>query len=245
MSSDIAYFPRALANSADIRGFSTQESQCPSASPDESLSTARTTPEEDTWISGVFCESTDEDLFTWIGREDRAALAVLFHRYARLVHKVARRILQSPMEADDLLQEVFLYIFRKAALFDPSKGSARSWIIQVTYHRAFNRRRQLKAHHFYDCLDTSDPVTAANLRTEIAFYERTLEGTVGKETLKNIEGALSDDQRQTIELYFYEGYSIEEIAQRLGQTPGNVYNHYYRALAKMRKLIFASKEPSK
>lgn len=192
-----------------------------------------------------YSEIIDEQLLEQICRGAHDALAVLFRRYARIVRILSYRLLRDAAEADDMLQEVFFFIFHKAALFDSSKGSARSWIIQVTYHRAFNRRQYLRSRHFYDSMDADDPVTAASLRTEIAFYERSLEGTLGKETLKEIEESLSDDQRETIQLYFYEGYTIEEIAGRLGQTPGNIYNHYYRALAKMRKLVFAPKELSK
>jgi RNA polymerase sigma-70 factor, ECF subfamily len=187
----------------------------------------------------------DEVLLEQVCQGNAEALRLLFRRYARRVLGLANRILRNSAEADDLLQDVFLYIFRKAALFDPSKGSARSWIIQVTYHRAFNRRQHLKSRHFYDAMDADDPVASASLRTEIAFYERTLEGALGKEALKRIEESLSEDQRQTIQLYFYEGYTIEEIAHKLGQTPGNIYNHYHRALAKIRKLVFTPQELSK
>ena len=141
-------------------------------------------------------------------------------------------------------QEVFIFIFRKIGLFDSTKGSARSWIVQITYHRAIDRRRQLISRHFYDGLDLKAPAAAA-LHTEIAFYERTLEGTLGKAMVQGIEESLSSDQRETLRLHFFEGYTIEEIAQKMVQTPGNIRNHYYRALEKMRKLIFSPKLPPK
>src|SRR5947208_16707561 len=94
-------------------------------------------------------ELTDEGLITGVQTGDRDALALLFRRYAHPVRNIGQRILRDRAEADDLVQEVFLYIHRKSTLFDRSKGSARSWIIQVAYTQALLRRRQLKSHGFY------------------------------------------------------------------------------------------------
>jgi RNA polymerase sigma-70 factor (ECF subfamily) len=186
----------------------------------------------------------DELLFQELRCGNKEALATIFRKYGRMVRTVAYRILRNEAEADDLLQEVFIFIFRKVGLFDSAKGSVRSWIVQITYHRAIDRRRQLISRHFYDGLDLEAPA-AASLHTEIAFYERSLEGTLGRTVLGEIEESLSHDQGETLRLYFFEGYTIEEIAQKMGQTPGNVRNHYYRALEKMRKLIFSAKLPPK
>jgi RNA polymerase sigma factor (sigma-70 family) len=71
-------------------------------------------------------------------------LSDLFLRYARLVHSVGRRILRDGEEAEDLVQKVFLYVHRKSNLFDSTKGSARSWVLQIAYTQAFLRRRQLR-----------------------------------------------------------------------------------------------------
>src|SRR5271163_3279701 len=94
-------------------------------------------------------ELSDEALLTKVCAGDCDALALLFRSYAHLVRNVGRRILRDKGEADDLVQDVFLYIHRKSTLFDSSKGSARSWIIQVAYTQAFLRRRELKSHGFY------------------------------------------------------------------------------------------------
>ena len=84
------------------------------------------------------------------------ALSLLFRRYAHMVRAVAERILRDASEAEDLVQEVFLFVFRKGALFDPERGSARSWLAQVTYHRAFDRRRYLVSRHFYSNLELQE-----------------------------------------------------------------------------------------
>src|SRR6202795_2814694 len=92
---------------------------------------------------------SDESLLRQIGIGDGDALAALFERYARLTRSVAVRILRDAAEAEDLVQELFLYIQRKCAIFDSSKSTARSWIVQMAYHRALDRRRYLKSREFY------------------------------------------------------------------------------------------------
>jgi RNA polymerase sigma-70 factor, ECF subfamily len=157
-----------------------------------------------------------------------------------LVRTVADRILGDAAEAEDLLQEVFLFIFRKWALFDASRGSARSWIVQVTYHRAIDRRRHLASRHFYANAELDETLLRIDgPMADSAFYERSIEGSLGTEMLSKIAEALSIDQRRTIQLYFFEGYTFEEIAELTKQMVGNVRNHYYRGLEKIRKLVFA------
>ena len=87
---------------------------------------------------------SDEAVMAQICDGNREALAVLFRRYARLVRTVAVRILRDDSEADDLLQDVFLFIHRNCRIFDASRAPARSWIVQMTYHRAIDRRRYLQ-----------------------------------------------------------------------------------------------------
>src|SRR5579864_1058178 len=97
--------------------------------------------------------SSDEMLIVQIGEGSREALAVLFTRYARLVRGTAYRVLRDAAEADDLLQDVFVLIQRLCTNFDASKGSARFWILQMTYRRAISRRRYLTSRHFYSHVD--------------------------------------------------------------------------------------------
>lgn len=184
---------------------------------------------------------SDEFLFEQLREGDHGALALLFRRYARLVRTVAYRILQDAAEAEDLLQEVFLFIFRKWALFDASRGSARSWIVQVTYHRAIDRRRHLTSRNFYASAELDETLHAIEEpMTDTAFYERSIEGALGSAMMRRIDDDLSEDQRKTMQLYFVEGYTFAEIAELTGQMVGNVRNHYYRGLEKIRKLVFAS-----
>src|SRR5262249_44701119 len=93
-------------------------------------------------------EPTDEFLVCEIGQGSGEALSILFRRYARLIHSISSRILGDASEADDLVQDVFLYLERTASSYDQQKSSARSWLVQITYHRAIDRRRELKSRHF-------------------------------------------------------------------------------------------------
>ena len=203
----------------------------------DSLDVNETAAEE----SGREACASDELLLERLGEGGKDGLGVLFRRYGRLVRAVAFRILRDAAEADDLLQEVFLFIFRKCALFDASRGTARSWIVQVTYHRAIDRRRHLASRNFYVNAELDETLlTIDGPIADTAFYERSIAGSLGTEMLGKIEEALSIDQRRTIQLYFFEGYTFEEIAELSGQMVGNVRNHYYRGLEKIRKLVFAS-----
>jgi RNA polymerase sigma-70 factor, ECF subfamily len=181
-----------------------------------------------------------------VSEGNRDALSLLFRRHARTVRNIARRILGHEAEADDLVQDVFIFLFRKAALFKATHGSARAWIVQVTYHRAFNRRSYLTTRHFYTNGDLEQAMlTTSQRKSEAHFTEWSLEGIWGKESAARLRELLSQSQLATIELHFFEGYTLEEIADRLGQTLSNVRNHYYRGLEKLRKPAFAGKLRSK
>jgi len=191
---------------------------------------------------GRRAESSDEILLDELRIGNKEALGILFGRYARLVRAVAYRILRDPSEADDLVQEIFLFIYRKGSLFDAGRGSARSWIVHVTYTQAIDRRRYLTTRHFYTSLELSDTTELAEgLRSGRELYDGSIEGVLGKEAMREIAESLSENQRRVLELYFYEGYTLEEVAKEMMQTVGNIRNHYYRGLEKMRRQIFEAK----
>ena len=188
-------------------------------------------------------EVADEALLIRVCEGDRDALTVLFRRYARLVRGIALRILRDRSEADDLLQDLFLFIYRDARRFDGSKSAARSWIVQMTYHRAIDRRRYLESRHFYTAVDVGGVTDLPDPRSEIADkFGREL---VGKTTIRVLLNALSDDQRNTLSLHFVEGFTFAEIAVKLDQSLGNIRNHYYRGIEKLRRQMFPSKLPGR
>jgi RNA polymerase sigma-70 factor (ECF subfamily) len=189
---------------------------------------------------------SDESLIANICFGSREALAILFRRYSRIVRGVAYRVLRDPSEADDLLQDIFILVDRLCRTFDGSKSPARFWILQMTYRRAISRRRYLTSRHFYTRLDLDQ---AANQLGDLPAKfgcEGSMEGALDrKEALQSWFAELSESQQQTLHLFFFEGYTFEEIAAKLGQTVGNARNHYYRGLDKLRKQISAGKLPGK
>ena len=180
-------------------------------------------------------EPSDEALIARICVDDSDALGLLFDRYARLVWTIARRILQNNEEADDLLQDLFLLVRRRASAFNPSKGGVRSLLVQMCYQRAFSRRRDLARQNFYTSAEFNENVVLAKPTSCAPLYDESIEARLGKTALKKAREDLSVEQRETLRLCFFEGHTLEEIAVRLGQSYGNVRHHYYRGLAKLRK----------
>lgn len=189
---------------------------------------------------------SDEALLQRVSRGDREALAIVFRRHARMVRVLAERILRNREEAEDLVQEIFLFVFRRVALFDSAKGSARSWLVQVTYHRALDRRRHLTSRRFYSSVELEEAILRSEEPAALTtLYDGTIEAALGRDTLRRIHESLSENQREVIRLHFVDGYTMGEIAEIIGQSVGNVRNHYYRALERIRREVFTAKVPRK
>jgi RNA polymerase sigma-70 factor, ECF subfamily len=185
---------------------------------------------------------TDGELMVHLqaGRND--ALAVLFDRYHRLVLSIALKIVRDPGEAEDVMQNVFLDILRSVAQFDPAKGTTKVWVLQYAYHRAINRRQHLNVRQFYnqtsiDEVETRLPVTASPLG---GFAPHEL-----RHLIRQGMATVSSVQKQVIELVSYDGLSMQEIANKTGDTLVNVRHHYYRGLEKLRSFIGGTREKKK
>jgi RNA polymerase sigma-70 factor (ECF subfamily) len=184
-------------------------------------------------------EATDDYLLIRFSNGDQLALAFLLQRYGRLLRSIAARILGNDTEAEDMVQDLYLFIYRKGMIFDSSKSSARSWIVQMLYHRTIERRRYLSTRQFYSHKEVegiSEQVVGA-ATTESDYSE---EAVFGRNGLERVFKSLSKDQRETLRLYFFEGYTLAEIGKKLGQPHGNVRHHYYRGLALLRKHMAGS-----
>ena len=190
-------------------------------------------------------EISDEALMVRICDGSREALGILFRRYARLVRTVAMRILRDDSEADDLLQDVFLFIHRNSSIFDSSRSALRSWIVQMTYHRAIDRRRYLNSRHFYTRVDLDGVAELLDSSPESREDRTHLNSVVGNATVAGLLDSLTEDQRNTLSLHFFDGYTFAEIAAKLDQSVGNIRNHYYRGLDKLRKQVFPEKLPDR
>jgi RNA polymerase sigma-70 factor (ECF subfamily) len=187
-------------------------------------------------------EITSEALMARLREGDKEALAILFRRHAVLVRNIARRLLGNDAEADDLVQDLFMFLYSKRGVYDSSKSTAVSWIVQMTYRRAISRRRYLSTRHFYKHKDL-ESYAAQKACSETPDYEYSAIAMLGKTELAKVLASLSGGQRETLKLYFVEGYTVQEIALKIGQPVGNVRNHYYRGLEKFRRAMFQDKVP--
>jgi RNA polymerase sigma-70 factor, ECF subfamily len=151
--------------------------------------------------------------------------------------KIALRILRDAGEAEDLMQEVFLEIFKKAAQFDPAKGSLKTWILQYAYHRSLSRRQYLALRNFYD----RQQITEREL-TESNSVGVSWRGLTFQEWRRVIEqglATLNEKQRQTLELACFQGLLLSEISEQMKESRSNVRHHYYRGLEGLRKFLQA------
>ncbi len=186
---------------------------------------------------GATTPPDDETLLLRVQSGDREALGLLFLRYSRSVLSVGRRILRDRAEAEDLVHDVFLFVLNKSALFDPAKGSARAWLARVTYHRALDRRKYLVRRYFYDVGDPEEFVPGVeDLRHEGGPEE--VEFCYWRSYLQRALETLTEDQRTTLELHFFQGLTINEISERVGKSAVNVRHYYYRGLERLRSQMF-------
>jgi RNA polymerase sigma-70 factor (ECF subfamily) len=172
---------------------------------------------------------TDAELIRDICAENADALESLFHRYVRLVRGIAQRILNDRAEAEDITQEVFLEIYRKAHLYTAARGSVRVWLLQYVYHRTLRRKAVLRRRAAYhgepiEILDDVLPDRRERLTSEECHW-----------VLRTALAQLPGPQRTTLELTCFEDLPLREVAERLGVSVGCTRHYYYRGLARLRQ----------
>ncbi len=184
----------------------------------------------------------DDRLLSELQAGNNDALAVLFDRYHRLVFSIALKIVRDSGEAEDVMQSVFLDIFRAAAQFDPGKGSTKAWLLQYAYHRAISRKQYLNTRSFYsqESFDDAEDSLPQTYSTLGQFAPGEL-----RQLLKQGSETLNASQRQVIELASQEGFSFKEIAEKTGESLVNVRHHYYRGLKKLRSFVERSTADAK
>lgn len=174
----------------------------------------------------------DELLMAHLQAGHADALSVIFDRYYRLVLSVAMKILRDLGEAEDLMQSVFLEIFKAAAQFDPARGTLKVWILQYAYHRGMSRRQHLSIRNFYKNAELSELHGELQSPGVVHFNDQEIRQLV-TQALKS----LNQSQSQVLKLAYFEGLSLREIAERTGDSLGNVRHHYYRGLNRLRAVI--------
>lgn len=154
---------------------------------------------------------TDSDLMRRISCEDPEALSALYDRYCGILKALILRVLHDEAEAEDLLQEIFMQIWRQAKNYSPKKGQALGWIVTLTRRRAIDRLRKRQAYHrATERLETrTDQQPEAWLRSRIDddILHKDL-----REFLCARIAALPPFQKEAIEMAFFKGMSQREIA---------------------------------
>jgi len=143
---------------------------------------------------------------------DQQALAELYDRYSSVVYGVALRILQDTGAAEDVLQDIFLQLWRRPEAFDSSRGSLTAWLAVIARHRAIDRLRKRRPES-----DIEGCVIAggADPRDET---ERSL-------IIEKVRGVMSEmgaDQRTAMEMAFFQGLTHTEIAEKTGEPLGTI-----------------------
>ena len=183
--------------------------------------------DEDAWCA---------ELVRRVGAGDARALEQLYDRYARPAYSLARRVTGDPAFAEEVVQEVFLAVWRQPERFQPSRGGFASWLLAAVHHKSVDAvrreeavRRRALALQAVGGLDASDPPTD---RTEDVVEER-LRGERVRQALRK----LPDSQREALTLAYYGGYTQREIAS-LTRTPlGTVKTRMHRAMHQLRTAL--------
>lgn len=176
-------------------------------------------------------DGSDVELLHAVARGDEAALARLYDAYRVILFGLLVRILNSREEAEDILQEVFIQVWRRAKDFDEKRGRPFTWLVTLTRSRAIDRLRLLGARQR---LATS----AERERVEEASdaLTDTIRGTQ-KEVVRRALAELPEEQRHTLLLAYFEGLTQSEIATKLGAPLGTVKTRMRSGMMKLRALL--------
>jgi RNA polymerase sigma-70 factor (ECF subfamily) len=178
---------------------------------------------------------SDEELLTLVVEQKREALEALYGRYGNAVYSLALHILRDPGAAEEVAQDSFFNVWRRAAIYRNSKGTVSAWLFSIVHHRAVDelRRRKRREQQQSDkdpmtldhpADDTTDPV-----RFTVAQFDRV--------KIKGALEALRPEQREIVVLAYYGGLTHTEIAAKLGQPLGTVKTRMRLALKKLREVL--------
>ena len=181
---------------------------------------------------------TDLSLMQRIAARDAAALAELYDRHSRLLFGLILRIVRDRGEAEDILQEAFIRVWRRAEIYDGRTGGPLPWIVGVARNCAIDRLRARRVRAVVDAPAIDLPgVEAAAPTTGIQTPEAAVLEAERRQRLTDALGGLPGEQRQLIEAAFFEGYTHSELAQRYGLPLGTVKTRIRAGMLAMRKRL--------
>jgi RNA polymerase sigma-70 factor (ECF subfamily) len=169
----------------------------------------------------------DSSLLTRIQRGDEAAMATLFDRYSKVVYSVALRVLRDPAAAEDVLQDIFMQIWRKPDSFVSSRGSLAGWLAVIARNRSIDSLRRRKPQ---DSVDEVVLASSYNLAEEA-------ERNVMMTRARGVIAVLPNEQRKALEMAFFDGLTHSEISELTGDPLGTVKTRIRTGLLVLRKAM--------
>jgi RNA polymerase sigma-70 factor (ECF subfamily) len=167
----------------------------------------------------------DAVLLEQVGHGNESAMEDIFRRYSGPVYSVALRVLRDNGHAEDVLQEVFLQLWRKPAAFMQQRGSLGAWLVVVARNRAIDHLRRRKP---------ADSVEDVILASSVNVADEAERNTM-MEKVRRVIADLPPEQQKSLELAYFEGLSHTEIASRTGDPLGTVKTRIRQALITLRK----------
>ncbi len=179
-------------------------------------------------------ESSDESCMRALGRRQSDGLQPLFSRYAPLVFHIASESL-GPAAAEDIVQDIFLTVWRKADTFDPRRGAFRPWLMQITHHRILNELRTRSRRPLIDAesgVEEVERLPDARSEPAEAAWQAYRRGAVRAAVER-----LPPSQRQALSLAFFEELTHDQVAAALNLPLGTVKARIRAGLGKLRYIL--------
>jgi RNA polymerase sigma-70 factor, ECF subfamily len=174
--------------------------------------------------------TTDVELLTRMGARETSALAALYDRHAGRVLGVAHRVLGDRQEAEEVVQDLFLQLWKAPARYDARRGKFTTWLVVMARNRALDRVRQRATRGRAQAQDPRPAAAVPNAESEVLAVE-------ARRTVQAALASLPESQRQAIELSFYRGLSHSEIARETGEPLGTVKSRMSRAMLALRQAL--------
>lgn len=163
---------------------------------------------------------------------DIAAFEALFDATAAQVNGVVRRVLRDPAQSEEVAQEVLIEVWRTAARFDATRGAASTWILTMAHRRAVDRVRSAQA-----AMDREQRVAHRDHAPSYDEVAEEVEATLEQEAVRRCLDSLTDLQRESVTLAYYNGYTYREVAEALVVPLGTVKTRLRDGLLRLRSCL--------